>query len=101
MVNINISTKNYYDKAMMMSDKFPLLQQLEKFKKNPESVSPLPKGIKYEQLSLIVENNEINVFIPLREVAAFEQTISEHGKYINRHDFGTILRKHRGIRNWE
>lgn len=84
-----------------MSDKFPLLQQLQKQNDDPNNVSPLPKGIKYDQRTVIVENNEIEVFIPSREVDAFDQAISDCGKYVGRNEFSTLMRKHRGVRNWE
>jgi hypothetical protein len=85
-----------------MSDKFSLLKQLEELKKNPDAhKSPLPKGIKYEQRTLMVESQEVTVFIPLREATAFDQAITEQGKYLSRYDLSTLLRKHRGIRSWE
>jgi len=87
-----------------MNDNFPLLRQLGDLEKNPAGESPLPKGIKYDKKQIIVENEEIEVFIPARESAAFDQAIQaiqENGKYIHRHEFGVIMRKYRGVRNRE
>lgn len=83
-----------------MTDNFPLIKQLGDLEKNPAGDKPLlPKGIKYDEKVVIVENQEIQVFIPLRESTDFDTAISEHGKYISRHEFSMLLRKHRGIRN--
>jgi hypothetical protein len=86
-----------------MSDGFPLIKKLEQLHKDPKcDESPLPKGVKYEQRIIMVEDSEeVTIFIPLREATAFDQAISEQGKYISRHDFSVLLRTYRGIRNWE
>lgn len=84
-----------------MSDKFPLFQQLENLRKNPSSASPLPRGVKYEKRIVSMVNEEIAVFIPLREAQAFDQTVPKNGKYFKSEELSDLLRKHRGIRNWE
>lgn len=84
-----------------MGDSFSLIKKLGELEKNPEKGASLPSGIKYQTHTLLVDGEDIEVFIPLREAAAFEQTLSEYGKYLNRESFCAILRKHRGVRNWE
>ena len=85
----------------MMGDKFPLLEQIVEHEKNPAAVSPLPKGIRYNEYTLTVDEEETKIFIPLKEAVAFEETLDKEGKYLSREQLATLLRKHRGIRNWE
>lgn len=78
-----------------MGSKYSLIEQLN----NPEKSSApiLPEGINYQEHNLTVDREEVKVFIPLRESSAFEAAITEHGKYLNRDDFRSLMRKHRGI----
>jgi hypothetical protein len=73
---------------------FSLIKQLN----NPEEPI-LPTGIKYVEKTAVVEGEEVNVFIPLRESDRFDEAISEYGKYMYHHEFSKILRNCRGIRN--
>lgn len=82
-----------------MDDKFPLLKQLTEMEQNLSTVTPLPKGIKYKEFTLSVGKDEIEVFIPVRETDAFEQTLSECSEHLKHEDVSELLRKHRGIRN--
>lgn len=84
-----------------MNNDFPLLRQLHHPQKADEDNSPLPKGIKYQERTVIVENVEVEIFIPSREAASFDQTIREFDKPLDKHEFNTLLRKYRGIRNWK
>ncbi len=81
-----------------MGTKFSLLKQLDEAHNNPDEKSPFPKGIEYQEYLLEVEGRDQPVFIPLRECAAFEASLSSQTKYLTSDDMREILRKHRGIR---
>ena len=74
---------------------FDLLQQLQ----NPEAdiKNTLPKGIKYDQFDVVVENETIPVYIPHRESEAFAQFLSEN-QTLKYEELKDVLRKVRGIR---
>lgn len=84
-----------------MTEDYQLIRQLAQIEKNPDPGPKLPKNIKYQTQEVLVDGENIEVFIPLREVEAFKETLLEHGKYLNRDELTAVLRKHRGIRNWE
>lgn len=84
-----------------MGDKYSLIKQLEELEKNPVKPSPLPKRANYSQHTVIVENEDVEVFIPVRESDAFIEAVSKQGKYLKRDTFKELMRKHRGVRNWE
>lgn len=77
-----------------MADKFNLLERLTK---ESTEENPLPKGFKYKEYAVVVENKKEKVFIPERESRNFEEELSPI-KYLDRDDFKDILRKYRGIR---
>ena len=87
----------------MGDNNFSLIQQLDDIAKTPDSAkSPLPNGIAYESFTLFVDNQETEVFIPLRESKAFQQTLVESSKHMSRSRLADLLREHRGIkRHWE
>ena len=82
-----------------MGRNFSLLQQLTLEKDKVLEQSPLPPGIKYQEYTLEVNGEESTVFIPLRESAAFERTLSAQTKYLDGDALREILRKHRGIKH--
>lgn len=75
-----------------MSD-FPLIQSLQE--KNDKTA--LPKGHLYEKLAVVVENEEIIVHIPKREIENFS-TMCNEGETLDKYTFNKIMRKVRGIR---
>lgn len=77
---------------------FSLIQQLEAKTVSEETKPELPKGIKYQEYTIECEGKDVDILIPLREVDAFEATLMEHDKYIDRENLRLILRKHRGLR---
>lgn len=83
-----------------MASKFPLLEQLEKIENGEINASPLPLGIKYETCIVDVEGQKTKVFVPVREAAAFRQSILEHTSRLDTAGMRNLLRKHRGIRDW-
>ena len=76
-----------------MSD-FPLIKSLEN--PNPDNKTPLPRGLKYAEMKVIVENEEHTVHVPEREAMKFRGEIE--GKQLSDHDFKQLLRKYRGVR---
>jgi len=83
-----------------MGEKYSLIQRLNSPEKKT-AASLLPTGVKYNTHTILVDNEEIEVFIPLRESDAFETAVEKNGKYLNRDDFRTLMREHRGIQNRE
>lgn len=77
-----------------MSD-YNLIKQLQ----NPETdvKMSLPKGIKYEQFTVMTENKEVVVHIPSREKENFEQILAENSNF-SKNEFSTLLRRVRGVR---
>lgn len=81
-----------------LKEKFTLLETLSSPKKEKKDL--LPKGIKYQEYIVEVNNTKEKVFVPLRESGNFEKTLSE----VNLDDqesLQEVLRKHRCIRNKE
>lgn len=78
-----------------MDKNFKLIQQLQ----NPSKKERLlPKGIKYQEYTVVVEKQNVVVYIPLRECNDFEHNIYTAGEKINFDTFTGVLRKCRGIR---
>jgi hypothetical protein len=73
--------------------------ELIKSFQNPkrEDHTPLPKGVKYEQRTVVIEGSEHLYHIPQKEIDKFDRYINENKK-INRTIINEILRKVRGIR---
>jgi hypothetical protein len=78
-----------------MSD-FPLIKSLQAKTNKTE----LPRGHKYAEMSVVVENKELSVFIPEKEVETFENECNRliGNGYFNKYSFNKIMRKVRGIR---
>lgn len=81
-----------------MGKNFSLLQQLNEKHDKVTEESPFPPGIKYQEYTLEIDGNDVQVFIPLRECEAFEETLSTQSKYLDGDTLRDVLRKHRGIK---
>ena len=81
-----------------MGKKFTLLQQLDEERRFPNDQPTIPSGIKYQEYTMEICEEELTVLIPLRECDAFEQTLTEIDRSLDTSDLRDILRKHRGIR---
>ena len=74
-------------------NKFSFIKLLE----TPQEILPhATNTIKYQQYIIVIENKDVSVLIPLREVENFERTISDYTQF-TKEDLREILRKFRGI----
>lgn len=65
--------------------------------KESPALEEAKKQIKYQQYTILVENKEVDILIPIRESLSFEEGLTTYSE-INNKDLKTILRKYRGIR---
>lgn len=73
---------------------YDLIKQLQDPKTDK---TPLPRGVTYDQYTVLEENKEVTVNIPRREKQKFERILDEQ-KSFTREELKTLLRDLRGVR---
>lgn len=76
---------------------FSFLKSLQNSSKRTSVAEEAKKHINYQEYTVLVEGNEIDILIPLRECEEFEKTLSAHD-VLEKKDLKSILRQHRGLR---